>query len=286
VKRGVFTSTDGGASWSKLGTDVGSADFSSGLSDVMFDPQDGHTWWLSGVRFGTPFRTRNDGNTFEKLADFPQNDGIAVDFSDPDRKTILVGGHEQVQEVQYSADGGLHWTNIGANLPPNSGHSSYPHVVNASTFLIGTANNQIYRTTDKGAHWTKVADGGGGAKPLKHSDGSLYWAARDTSGLVRSTDDGATWHVVTPGGIVYGMKPIELPDRRIAMRGPAGMLVSNNQGASWRQVTPPVPDDYWWYASTYNPQDKAFYTTRMVCDGSTAVNADALKRYAWDYRND
>jgi hypothetical protein len=70
------------------------------------------------------------------------------------------------------------------------------------------------------------------------------------------------------------------------MRGPAGMLVSNNQGASWRPVTPPVPNDFWWYTTTYNVQDKAFYTTRMACDGSTVVNADALKRYAWDYTKD
>lgn len=283
VTQGVFASSNGGTSWSKLGLGAGSAVFSSGLSEVVFDPADGRNWWMSGVRIGTPFKTTDNGSTFEKLADFWQNDSIAVDFSDPARKTVLVGGHEQVQEVQYSADGGRTWTNIGANLPANSGHSSFPYVVDASTFLVGTANNQIYRSTDKGRSWTKVADGGGGAQPLKHSDGSLYWASRDAGGLLRSTDNGASWRNVTAAGVVYGMKPIELPDGRIAMRGPKGMVVSADQGANWRAVSPPVPNDYWWYVSTYNPHEKAFYTTRFACDNTQAVNADALMRFAWDY---
>jgi photosystem II stability/assembly factor-like uncharacterized protein len=286
VAQGVFSSSNAGKTWTKLGQGSGSADFTSGLSDVEFDPEDSSIWWLSGVRYGTPYRSDDDGDTFQKLGDFPQNDGISVDFEDPERKTILVGGHEQVREVQYSDDGGSTWTNIGANLPMGSGDSSYPYVVNDTTFMVGTSANQVYRTTDKGAHWTKVVDGGGGAKPLKHSDGSLYWAARETSGLVRSTDDGATWKVVTPGGVVYGMKPIELPDGRIAMRSPTGMLVTEDKGANWKQVTPPVPDDYWWYTTTYNVADKAFYTSRFACDGAKVVNADGLRRYPWDYTKD
>jgi photosystem II stability/assembly factor-like uncharacterized protein len=280
--RGVFSSTDHGESWSQLGQGDGSAEFTAGLSQVLFDPKDANVWWLSGVRYGSPYRSDDGGDTFVKLAEFAQNDGIAVDFSDPERNTILVGGHEQAQEVEYSADGGKTWKNIGLSLPSDSGHSSFPYVVDESTFLVGTANNQVYRTTDKGAHWTKVVDGGGGSHVLHHSDGSLYWAARETGGLVRSTDDGETWEVVTEPGIVYGMTPIELPDGRIAMRGPLGMLVTDDQGAHWQQVTPPVPNDFWWYTTNYNEVDKAFYTTRFACE-ATVVNEDALRRFAWDY---
>jgi len=282
VARGVFSSTDHGKSWSQLGQGAGSAPFTPGLTQILFDPEDSKVWWLSGLRYGSPYRSDDNGDTFVALANFPQNDGIAVDFSDPERKTILVGGHEQVQEVEYSADGGKTWKNIGAALPADSGFSSYPYVVDASTFLVGTGGSQVYRTTDKGAHWAKVVDGGGGAQVLHHSDGSLYWAARDADGLVRSVDDGETWDVVTGPGIVYGMKPIELPDSRIAMRGPMGMLVTDDQGAHWQQVTPPVPNDYSWYITTYNEVEKAFYSTHFACD-TTMVNEDALRRFAWDY---
>jgi hypothetical protein len=283
VKQGVFASTDSGTTWSKLGTGAGSDDFTAGLAEVIFDPEDSNRWWLAGVRYGSPFRSDDNGLTLTKLGDFPQNDGIAVDLADPERKTILVGGHEQVQEVRYSSDGGANWSNIGASLPADSNHSSFPYIVDDSTFLVGTAANRVYRTTDKGASWTKVVDGGGGSDPLKHSDGSLYWAARDTGGVVRSTDDGVTWDTVTPNGTVYGMIPIELPDGRIAMRGPSGMLVTADQGATWEPVSPPVPNDYWWFTSTYNAVDRAFYTSRFACDGSTVVNDDAVMRFAWDY---
>jgi photosystem II stability/assembly factor-like uncharacterized protein len=286
VRQGVFSSTDRGETWSPLGSGAGSDVFGAGLSQIQFDPDDGNVWWLSGTRFGSPFRTDDDGTTLKKLADFLQNDSISVDFSDPDRKTILVGGHEQVQEVEYSADGGTTWKNIGLNLPADSGHSSFPYVVDDSTFLVGTANNQVYRTTDKGASWTKVVDGGGGAQPLKHSNGSLFWAGRDTRGLVRSTDNGASWEVVTGGGVVFGMQPIELPDGRIAMRGPMGMLVTDDEGANWRQVTPPIPDDYFWYTTSYNVEDRAFYTSRFVCGDDVPVNDDALRRFPWDYSKD
>jgi photosystem II stability/assembly factor-like uncharacterized protein len=283
VKRGVFGSTNDGKSWAQLGD--GGDEFTAGLSEVLFDPADSNIWWLAGVRFGSPYRSNDNGASFTKLADFPQNDGISVDFSDPERKTILVGGHEQVQEVQYSDDGGESWTNIGTALPSDSGHSSFPFIVDAKTFMVGTGNSQVYRTTDAGAHWSKVVDSGGGGQALRHSDGSLYWAARETGGIVRSMDDGATWDTVTPGGIVYGMKPIELPDGRIAMRGPMGMLVSDDEGANWRQVAPPVPQDYWWHVTTYDAVGKAFYTTRFTCD-TKVVNDDALMRFAWDYTKD
>ncbi|HET7544016.1 MAG TPA: hypothetical protein VFK05_29295 [Polyangiaceae bacterium] len=285
AKRGVFTSTDSGKSWSQLGTGMGSASFGSALTDVVFDPEHDATWWLSGIRYGSPFRTDDDGETFQALANFDQNDGISVDLSDPDRKTLLVGGHEQNQMVQYSDDGGNTWQNIGVNLPADAGFTSFPYVVDDRTFMLATSNSTTYRTTNKGDTWSKVVNGGGGAKPLKHSDGSLYWAARESGGLVRSTDDGETWSVVTPPGVVFGMTPIELPDGRIAMRSAMGMLVSEDKGANWRQVTPPVPNDFWWYVSTYNAKDKAFYTTRFACE-ATVVNADGLMRYPWDYTKD
>jgi hypothetical protein len=44
-------------------------------------------------------------------------DGVAVDFSDPQRKTLLLGLHEQSQSLQMSSDGGTTWQRIGDRLP-------------------------------------------------------------------------------------------------------------------------------------------------------------------------
>src|SRR2546429_410806 len=81
-------------------------------------------------------------------------DGVDVDFGDPERKTLLLGLHEQSQSVQLSTDGGQSWKKIGDKLPADSNHSSDPVLIDSKTFLVNTAGWKqkatlgIYRTED------------------------------------------------------------------------------------------------------------------------------------------
>jgi len=47
-----------------------------------------------------------------------------VDFSDPERRNVIAGGHEQSRMVWKSTDGGQTWTNVGLNLPEGTKFSS------------------------------------------------------------------------------------------------------------------------------------------------------------------
>ena len=63
-------------------------------------------------------------------------------FSDPDRKTLLAGGHETARKVWLSVDAGATWKDIGMNLPANTNHSSQPLVMNSQNFFKSAAEER------------------------------------------------------------------------------------------------------------------------------------------------
>ena len=99
---GLWKSADGGRSWKKLGGNE--IKFRPGR--IVFDPQNPDVFWVSGCYGDAPFRTGDGGRTFQWLGHLTHADGVAVDFSDPLRKTLLLGLHEQSQSLQMSTDGG------------------------------------------------------------------------------------------------------------------------------------------------------------------------------------
>jgi hypothetical protein len=282
AKNGIYASSDGAETWSPRGVGAGSAAIRTRISQVIFDPDDPDTYYVAGT-YAQPglFVTKDNGTTFRSLGEAWHNDTMSVDFTDPERKTILAGTHEQSKIIWLTQDGGRSWRNIGAKFPdPN--WSLYVHVVDAQTFMVGCPGSGVYRSTDAGESWTKVTTLGGGAAPLLTSDGSIYWpSANGDLGL--STDNGESWREVAPGSVLYPIAPIELPDGRIATRGYAGVLVSGDQGAHWTNVAPrePFDDPGHLYVLAYSGHEKAFFVAQWTCD--VALPEEAFVRYDWDY---
>jgi photosystem II stability/assembly factor-like uncharacterized protein len=281
---GLWTSTDGGASWTQLGTGAGSDSLTNRTVAYVFDPERPGVFWESGIYNGNGvYRSDDYGTTLHALGDAHHNDVVSIDFSDPNRRTLLAGGHEQTQTVYRSTDGGESWTNVGANLPP-SNHSSNPLVIDATTHLVGCSGyasdpSGIFRTTDGGAHWSMVSDQAASGAPLRASDGTIYWTLIYGSGMVRSTDNGQSWTRVHDGGL-RGTHPIELPDGRIATVGPNAIIVSSDQGESWQSATESLPyDDI--IGLAYSVQRRAFYVWRFDC--TNTVPADAIMRHDFDF---
>ena len=127
---------------------------------IVYDPRNPKIFWVSGCYGDAPFRTDDGGKTFHRLGKLTHADGVAVDFTDPERKTLLLGLHEQSQSLQLSTDNGQSWTKIGDHLPDDTNHSTDPIVINAKTFLTNTAGWKpkaslgIYRTEDAGQTWS------------------------------------------------------------------------------------------------------------------------------------
>lgn len=269
-ERGLWITKDQGATWQKLG----GTEIKNRPGRIVFDPKNPAVFWVSGCYGDAPFRTDDAGKTFQRLGKLSHADGVAIDFTDPERKTVLLGLHEQSQSLQRSSDGGQTWTKIGVNLPADSNHSTEPIVLDAKTYLINTAGWKpkaslgIYRTEDAGATWTQVSPLGTAGEPLLASDGTIYWQRLWGGGLLKSADQGKTWTAVSNA---IKSAPVELPGKLPGKRlaGYAGnqLLVSADGGATWTKTGPPMPLRP--NGITYSDQGKSIYAWQL---------ADNLKR--------
>ena len=224
AQQGLWASRNGAKTWSRLGQGPGSAEITHRLTSVAYDPDDPATFWVSGMYSGGGlYKTTDGGATFTQLGDVRHLDSVSVDFDDPDRSTILVGGHER-REVVRSTDGGTTWSDITASLPESIGITSYPVVLDRSTYLLGTrheGSSGIFITKDAAKTWSRVHTGGVAGAPLISTvDGAIYWVT-EGGGLIVSRDGGASWKQTDTSGRVSAWTgtPVELPDGRLAALG-------------------------------------------------------------------
>jgi len=286
AQHGLFASVDNAADWARLGSGPGSEFISNRGASIVYDPAHAGTFWESGTYNGPgAYKTTDDGHTFTKLGDATHADVISVDFTDPERKTMVYAGHEQFASLRRSRDGGQTWEKIGASLEMAVGWTSIPHVLDANTFLVGTINGQngkggILRSTDGGQTWTQVhSNAGVNDRPLVAADGSIYWGLFE--GLIRSTDKGATWTKVSGHHLVRGWPSLdELPDGRLMAIGDKNILVSADHGATWRAIAPELP--FQPNGAVYARFRKAIYIWRWTC-ANDPIAADQIMKLPFDH---
>lgn len=240
----LWSSVDGGNSWKKLG-DAGEP-IRNMPQHLVVDPENPRTYWVSGIYGPGLYRTTDGGASFRRLGGALNHvDGLAVDFSDPLRRTLLATKHLDPGGLQLSADGGETWQQIGDRLPKDSSSSSMPFILDSKTFLVdatGTFGKTegIYRSADAGRTWTRVSKIPSAGPPLLASDGALYWMPKAGMGssLLKSSDKGLTWTAL-PGPVKT--TPVEIPGGRLVGIFEQQMYVSANGGAGWEKLGDPIP---------------------------------------------
>jgi photosystem II stability/assembly factor-like uncharacterized protein len=280
---GLWSTSAGKDGWTALGQGGGAAIGNRG-STIVYDPMHPDTFWESGIyNSGGVYRTDDNGVTFRQLGDISHVDAVSVDLSDPLRRTLLAGLHEQTGMLR-SHDGGQTWTKISTSLPPDAGFTTSPFVVDSHTFLVGTnkaKNAGVFRTTDDGGTWTRVFPSAVTGQPLRTNDGILYWVVDGSGGVIKSTDGGATWTAAAPAGTVEPLAPslVELPGGAIAAVGNKTIIVSKDRGHTWAQISPTMP--YRPVGMTFSPAAQDFYIWYFSCDpkGDNAVPPDAIMRF-------
>ncbi|HVZ73372.1 MAG TPA: hypothetical protein VHJ20_13420 [Polyangia bacterium] len=286
AKHGVWASTDGGASWQQLWASAGTQQITNRGSTFVFDPAHPTTFWESGIYNGPGvYRTDDDGATFTALGDAHHIDSVSVDLGDPQRQTLLAGGHEQKQTLYRSADGGATWTNVGLNLPAGTNFCTNALVLDEATHLVGCSGyaggtDGVFRTTDGGKTWTPATTLSAAAAPLWASDGTIYWSLIYDHGLIKSTDRGKTWTQTIQGNTLKTGHPIELPDGRIVAPGPSTLMISKDHGVSFQPVGEKLP--FTPNSITYSAHRNAFFIEQFDCND--AVVANAISRSGFDYR--
>ena len=272
-EQGLWSSLDGGATWKKLGAQDREP-ITHRPHQIVFDPKNPRTYLVSGCYGAGIFRTTDGGASFRRLGKVNHVDGVAVDFSDPARKTLLTGLHEQARSLHASFDGGETWEKIGDRLPEDSNFSTDPVILDSKTFVVNTSGWMkgkawgIYRSVDAGKTWSKVSDSGPSGRAVV-SGGAIYWLPTWGTGLVRSSDKGATWTKI--GGPAKS-NAIELPGGRLVAIADQQLYVSKTDGTAWEKIGDPLPIKAGGVA--YSAKRRALYVWRS----SDKKVADAVFR--------
>jgi len=266
-EKGMWRSTDQGATWTQYGEDWMKGVAQSSLSLKMYYPDrigltlDGpigvsSDMGKSWVKVNKPkvlITNQKDKPAFMGDINITQGDMDLSDNMPP--KTILGAVHHGDLAggcfVQTS-DGGRTWDWSPPVLKEAKGELRIG-VVNASTLLRGGVPPKgapepgIHVSTDLGQTWAKVADYTLHSACPVHYGSNIYWAAKE--GVVVSRDGGKTWSVCGSPveNIVFGPYFGKSEQEMMVVSFKDGYSITRNGGRSWTLVAPFFADapDAW-----------------------------------------
>ncbi|MER5713503.1 RICIN domain-containing protein [Streptomyces sp. NPDC002122] len=138
-----------------------------------------------------------------------------IDFAQANPSMMVRVGRGGAQDGAYSTDGGTSWTGFKAEPATGAQDGHVALAADGSTIVWTQAGQAPYRSTDKGASWSKVR--GLGTDAVVVADRS---SARTFYSLA-----GGTLHASTDGGATFTARATNLPAGRLtAVPGVAGDL--------------------------------------------------------------
>ncbi|MGW6782667.1 RICIN domain-containing protein [Streptomyces sp. NPDC054987] len=138
-----------------------------------------------------------------------------IDFAQSKPSMMVRVGRGGAQDGAYSTDGGISWNGFKAEPVTGAQDGRVALAADGSTIVWTQAGQVPYRSTDKGASWSKVSGLGTDA---------VVVADRSSAGTFYSLSRG-TLHASTDGGATFTTRATGLPDGRLtAVPGVAGDL--------------------------------------------------------------
>jgi photosystem II stability/assembly factor-like uncharacterized protein len=178
--------------------------------------------------------TLDGGHTWQSFASMGRNwDYGAVDWSDPQAKTIFADHHESGGEMYVSNDAGASWRFIGK-------HPEFTAigVFDARTLVAGTADG-ILRSIDGGVTWNNVSALHPVGRLGVYFKGVTYWLGKE--GILTSRDKGASWQS-TGAALDAGWGPLFGKDaQHMIVADFQGFLRTVDGGQSWNRIAPLPP---------------------------------------------
>ena len=225
---GVYKSTDGGRTWQSMGLadtrHIGRIVIDPTNTDVVYVAATGHLWGANKER--GVFKTTDGGRTWTHVLFVDENTGATELVMDPSNPRVLYAGMYQRQRTVFGFNGG----------GPGSG---------------------IYKTTDGGATWTRLAGGlptgtvGRIGMDIYRANPRVLYARveHETAGGVYRTDDaGLTWLRMTsenPRPMYFSQIRIDpANDHRLYMLGVA-LHISDDGGRTWTTNRSAIQEGLW-----------------------------------------
>ncbi len=135
-------------------------------------------------------------------------------------------------EIYTTTNGGTNWVQVPTGNIPISVYGEYGYAnlfsVYGNTFWFGTNRGRVFKSTDKGYHWTVASTGMPEVTFLgfhNSNTGIAIYQSYNPSGTIiyfqmkKSVDGGTTWKTVTPSGKYFKSSMAVVPDA-------PGMLIS------------------------------------------------------------
>jgi photosystem II stability/assembly factor-like uncharacterized protein len=200
-ERGVFRSSDGGATWSK----VLFRDDSTGISDLIMDPNDPNTlyaafwhayrtpWSLnSGGPGGGIFKTTDGGTTWREITAAPGlprgvlgKIGLAVSPANSRRVWAIIEADSGGVYRSNDAGATWEWINKDRNLRQRAWYYSNIVADPKDTNVIYGLNVQFFKSKDGGRTFREQIS-------VPHGDNHVLWiASNDPMRMVQGNDGGA-----------------------------------------------------------------------------------------------
>ncbi len=267
VGNGVYKSTDGGESWTRMGLED-----SGKIHRVLVHPSDpdivyvaalGPTWRTGGER--GVYRTRDGGESWEAVLQSNERSGageLIMDPTNPDKLFAALWEHQRWpwffesggpgSGLYVTRDGGEEWTRLTEEdgLPPGElGRiglaipAEHPSVAYA---LVEAERSELLRSDDGGRSWRTISDEPGVApRPFYYADLRAHPSNENRiyslhGAVTVSEDAGRTFATVVPSAIVHGdihelwIDPDD-PDRMI-LGTDGGIAFTYDRGEHWRFV--------------------------------------------------
>ncbi len=262
--RGIYKSTDGGATWSFMGLyDAGQ------IGAVRIHPTNPNVVWVAAIGNAFKpnaergvFKTTDGGKTWKKVLFLSDSTGAAdleLNPANPDvvyawmwhgeRKpwTIISGAADNVNGSFYkSTDGGEHFTKITGGLPTG--------LVGKGNIAVSAANpNRVYALVE--------------AKP--------------GGGLYRSEDQGQTWKQVSNFAqlitrpFYYTTIGVDPTNADVVYAGAENFYKSTDGGANWTTMRTPHGDNHDIWINPKNGQ-----TLIQANDGGANVSFDGGRTWS------
>lgn len=171
------------------------------IREIAFHPTDPSVFW-AGADQGGIWKTTDNGKTYTPVADdlpFLKVSSICVNYNDPDILYMSAGGTDggwwdRTIGVYKTTNGGQSWAATALNAHLSEGESYRRLAMSPANpeLLIVTGREGIYRSSDGGSDWTKVAGGDYYDLAFCPGDGDIVIAGNRNK-IMSSADGGQTW---------------------------------------------------------------------------------------------